>query len=55
MFEDKHILHQYLELVNEYTLASPHLGAFLLSAFADQELEQETIKVCGMCSGEIPH
>jgi hypothetical protein len=54
ILEDKHILHQYLELVDKYTLISPHLGVFLLSVFEGHELEQDIIKVRDVCSGEIP-
>jgi hypothetical protein len=44
--EDKNLLHQCLELVNEYTLGSPHLGAFLLSVLFGYHMpEQEIIEV----------
>jgi hypothetical protein len=52
--EDEHILHQYLELVDKYTLVSPQLGTFLLSLVTDDVSEEEIMAVRNVSLGEHP-
>jgi hypothetical protein len=49
---DEHTLDQYLALVDKYTLASPQLGAFLLSQVTEEINDEEATVVRHMPSGE---